>query len=138
MLAERICAFAHQFTFHLVTGQHDRIRGLFSTRAAKGQTLDTLLTRIASLEKEFGPFDYFDHVEVIAVYNGDVDGVDASAHMKLPKGVHRNEQRGGARFQIISVRTPNGMAVNDYTVSLAVIEEDGFFRIVDAGAFSGY
>lgn len=138
VLAERIRAFTHQFAFHLVTGQHDRIRGLFSNRAAKGQTLDTLLTRIANLEKEFGPFDYFDHVEVIAVYNGDVASVDASAQMKLPKGVHRNEQRGDARFQIISVRTPNGMSVNEYTVSLAIIEEAGFFRIVDASAFSGY
>lgn len=138
VLAERIRAFTHQFAFHLVTGQHDRIRGLFSSRAAKGQTLDTLLTRIANLEKEFGPFDYFDHVEVIAVYNGDVASIDASAHMKLPKGVHRNEQRGDARFQIISVRTPNGMFVNEYTVSLAIIEEEGFFRIVDASAFSGY
>jgi len=137
-LAERIRAFTHQFAFDLVTGQHDRIRGLFSTRAAKGQTLETLLTRIANLEKEFGPFDYFDHVEVIAVYNGDVAGIDASAHMKLPKGVHRNEQRGDARFQIISVRTPNGMFINEYTVSLAIIEEDGLFRIVDASAYSGY
>lgn len=138
VLAERIRAFAHQFAFHLVTGQHDRIRGLFSSRAAKGQTLDTLLTRIANLEKEFGPFDYFDHVEVITVYNGDVAGVDASAHMRLPEGVHRNEQRGDARFQIISVRTPNGMFVNEYTVQLGVIEEEGFFRIFDASAFSGY
>lgn len=138
VLAERIRAFTHQFAFHLVTGQRDRIHGMFSTRAAKGQTLDTLLTRIANLEKEFGPFDYFDHVEVIAVYNGDIAAVDASAHMKLPKGVHRNEQRGDARFQIISVRTPNGMFINEYTVSLAIIEEDGLFRIVDASAYSGY
>ncbi|MFB1490337.1 MULTISPECIES: hypothetical protein [unclassified Thiocapsa] len=121
-----------------MTGLHDRIHGVFSSRATKGQTLDTLLTRIANLEKQLGPFDYFDHVEVIAVYNGDVADVDASAHMRLPKGVHRDEQRGDARFQIISVRTPNGMFVNEYTVSLAIIEEEGFFRIVDASAFSGY
>ncbi|WP_347259173.1 hypothetical protein [Methylocaldum sp.] len=138
LLAERIRAFTHQFAFHLVAGHHDRIAGLFSPRAAKGQTLETLLTRIGNLEKEFGPFDYFDHVEVVTVYNGDVSGVDASAHMKLPKGIHRNEQRGLSRFQIISVCTPNGMFVHEYTVSLYIIEEDGFFRICDASAYYGY
>lgn len=138
LLAERIRAFTHQFAFHLVSGQHERIAGLYSARAAKGQTLATLLTRIGSLEREFGRFDYFDHVEVIAVYNGDVAGVDASAHMRLPKGVQRNEQRGDARFQIVSVRTPNGMFVNEYTVQISIIEEDELFRIVDAGAYSGY
>jgi hypothetical protein len=137
-LAERIRAFTHQFAFHLVTGQHERIAGLFSTRAAKGQTLETLLTRIANLEKEFGPFDYFDHIEVISVFNGDVADVTASAHMKLPKGVHRNEQRGLSRFQIISVRTPNGMFIHEYTVSLSIIEEDGFLCVCDAKAYSGY
>lgn len=138
LLAERIRAFTHQFAFHLVTGHYDRIAGLFSSRAAKGQTLETLLTRIRNLEKEFGPFDYFDHVEVVAVYNGDVAGIHPSAHMKLPKGIHRNEQRGLSRFQIISVCTPNGMFVHEYTVSLYIIEEDGFFRICDASAYSGY
>jgi hypothetical protein len=137
-LAERIRAFTHQFAFHLVAGRHEPIAGLFSTRAAKGQTLDTLLTRIANLEREFGPFDYFDHIEVVSVFNGDVAHLDASAHMKLPKGVHRNEQRGSSGFQIISVRTPNGMFVHEYTVSLSIIEEDGFFRICDARAYSGY
>lgn len=138
LLAERIRTFTHQFAFHLVTGHYDRIAGLFSPRAAKGQTLETLLTRIRNLEKEFGPFDYFDHVEVVAVYNGDVADIESSAHMKLPKGIHRNEQRGQSRFQIISVCTPNGMFVHEYTVSLDIIEEDGFFRICDASAYSGY
>lgn len=138
LLAERIRAFTHQFAFHLVSGQHERIAALYSARAAKGQTLATLVTRIGNLEREFGRFDYFDHVEVIAVYNGDVSGVDASAHMRLPRGVQRNEQRGDARFQIISVRTPNGMFINEYTVQLAIIEEDGLFRIVDASAYAGY
>jgi hypothetical protein len=138
VLAERIRAFTHQFAFQLATGHAERIAGLFSSRAANSQTVETLLTRLAHLEKAFGPFDSFDHVEVVSVYNGDVANIDASAHMKLPKSIRRNEQRGCSRFQLISVRTPNGMFLHEYTVALNIIEEDGFFRIFDAYAYSGY
>jgi hypothetical protein len=124
LLAERIRAFTHQFAFHLVSGRHAELAGLFSDRAAQGQALEALLKRMKNLEKEFGPFDYFDGVKVISVFNGDCADVTASAHMKLPKGVDRNEQRGWSQFQIISVRTPNGLYVHEYSVALSIIDRD--------------
>lgn len=138
LLAERIRAFTNFFAFHLMAKNHERIDGLFSTRSAKGQTLSTLLDSIAKVEKQYGPFEHFDHVEVISVYSGDISGVSASAQMKLPKGVKRSEQRGESKFQIVSVCTPNGVFVDEYTVGLSIIEEDGLFRIVDASTYAGY
>lgn len=136
-LAERIRAFTHQFAFLLVTGQHEKLAGLFSSRAEKG--LDALLTRIANIEKEYGAFDYFDHVEVFQVFNGDFAKAKSISHMELPKTIKRNEQRGQATFQIISARTPNGMYVHDYTVRLDVIEEEyGFLKVAVAEVYSGY
>lgn len=138
LLAERLRAFAHYFAFHLVAGKHERIEGLFSARAPHGRGFDALVKRIRNVEREYGPFEYFDHVEVVSVYVGDVGGIGGSAQMKLPEGVDRSEQRGEAKFQIISVWTPNGMFVHEYTVQLAIIEEEGFFRVLDASVFSGY
>lgn len=141
LLAERLRAFTHQFAFHLVTGQHERIAALFSPHAAKGQTLDTLLTRIRNLETEYGPFDYFDHVQVIQVLNGDTSMVkdsDGNVRMDIPKSIPRAAVRGWSEFQIISVRTPHGMYLYEMTVTLKIVEEDGFFRIADATVASGY
>ncbi|GAA5168737.1 hypothetical protein GCM10025770_29170 [Viridibacterium curvum] len=141
LLAERLRAFTHQFAFHLVTRQHERIAPLFSPKAVKGQTLETLLTRISKLETEYGPFDYFDHVQVIQVLNGDTSMVkdsDGNVRMDLPKSIPREAIRGWSEFQIISVRTPHGMSVHEMTVALKIVEEGGFFRIADATAGSGY
>ncbi|MEC5400056.1 hypothetical protein [Uliginosibacterium sp. H1] len=141
LLAERLRAFTHQFAFDLVTGQHVRIAGLFSARAVKGQTLDTLLTRIANLEKEYGRFDYFDRVQVIQVINGDSSAVkdsDGNVRMDIPKSVPREAIRGWTEYELISVRTPHGLPVHEMTGTLKIIEEDGFFRIVDATVHSGY
>lgn len=140
-LAERLRAFTHQFAFHLVTGQHERIATLFSPQAANGQTLETLLTRIRSLEAEYGAFDYFDHVQVIQVLNGDTSMVkdsDADVRMDIPKRIPRAAIRGWSEFEIISVRTPHGMPVHDMMVTLKIVEEEGFFRIADATVASGY
>ncbi|MEC5386594.1 hypothetical protein VVD49_12730 [Uliginosibacterium sp. H3] len=139
LLAERLRAFTHQFAFHLVTRQHAQIAGLFSPHALKGQTLDTLLTRIANLEKEYGSFDYFDRVQVNQVLNGDTSAVkdsDGNVRMDIPKAIPREAIRGWSEFQMISVRTPHGLAIHEITVSLKIVEEDGYFRIADASANS--
>lgn len=139
VLAERLRAFTQQFAFHLVNGQHALIAGLFSGRAAKGQTLDTLLTRIANLEKEYGPFDYFDRVMVTMVFSPPFAPVKEKLHREdFPREIPDTELRGHSEFEIVSVRTPNGMRVHEMTVSLRIIEEDGFFRIADAQCYSGY
>ncbi len=141
LLAERLRAFTHQFAFHLMALQPERIAGMFATKAKNGQTLQTLLTRINNLEAEYGPFDYFDHVQVVQVLNGDTSMVkdsDGNVRMDIPKSIPRESIRGWTEFQIVSVRTPHGMYVHEMTVSLKVVEEDGFFRIADATVASGY
>lgn len=139
LLAERLRAFTHQFAFHLVTGQHGQLIPLFSLKAVKGQTLETLLTRIRNLEAEYGPLDYFDHVQVIQVLNGDTsmmkDG-DGNFRMDIPKSIPLEAIRGWTQFKLISVRTPHGVAVHDVSVMLKIVEEEGFFRIVDAKVVS--
>lgn len=136
-LAERLRAFTHQFAFLLATGQHEKMLTLFSSRAEKN--LDALLTRIANIEKEFGPFDYFDHVEVPIIFNGKFSTKKSLVHMDLPKTIKLEEQRGTGMFQIVSARTPNGMYVHDYTVRLYIIEEEyGFFKVAVAEVYSGY
>lgn len=137
-LAERLRAFTHRFALELVAGRHESLAGRFSSRAAKGQTLTTMLERIANIETEYGPFEWFDHVSVVKVFVGDVSGVvEALAHMDLPKGVRREEQRGQTEFTIASVTTPDGGTVYEYSVQLDVIEEDGCFRVIDARVVSG-
>lgn len=139
VLAERLRAFTQQFAFHLVTGQHALIAGLFSGRAAKGQTLDSLLTRIANLEKEYGPFDYFDRVMVTMVFSPPFAPVkEKLLREDFPADIADDELRGQSAFEIVSVRTPNGMRVHEMSVSLRIIEEHGAFRIADAQCFSGY
>lgn len=137
-LAERLRAFTHLFALELVAGRHESLAGRFSARAAKGQNLSTMLQRIANIETEYGTFEAFDHVSVVKVFCGDVSGVvEPLAHMDLPKGVGRDEQRGQTEFTIASVMTPDGGMVYDYSIQLDVIEEDGRFRVIDARVVSG-
>ena len=139
LLAERLRAFTHQFSFHLVTGQHGPLAPLFSSKAVKGQNLETLLTRIRNLETEYGPLDYFDHVQVMQVLNGDTSMMkegDGNFRMDVPKSISLDAIRGWTQFKLISVRTPHGVAVHDVTVMLKIVEEEGFFRIVDATVVS--
>lgn len=137
-MAERLRAFTHRFALELVAGRHEALAGRFSLRAAKGQTLSTMLERIANIEAEYGPFEWFDHVSVVKVFVGDVSGVgEAIAHMDLPKGVRRDEQRGQTEFTIASVTTPDGGTIYEYSIQLDVIEEEGRLRVIDARVFSG-
>lgn len=139
LLAERLRVFTHLFALELVAGRHGSLAGRFSARAAKGQNLSTMLQRIANIETEYGPFEGFDRVSVVKVFVGDISGVlEPLAHMDLPKGVRRDEQRGQTEFAIASVVTPDGGMVYDYSVQLDVIEEDGRFRVIDARVVSGY
>ncbi len=139
VLAERLRAFTQQFAFHLVTGQHALIAGQFSSRAAKGQTLETLLTRIANLEKEYGPFDYFDRVMVTMVFSPPFAPVkEKQLREDFPREIPDTDLRGHSEFEIVSVRTPNGMRVHEMTVMLRIVEEAGFFRIADAACHAGY
>lgn len=59
--------------------------------------------------------------------------------MTLPRGVDRAASRGESSFQLVSVHTPNGIAVHDYTVYLAILEEEGgVFKVSRIDMFSGY
>lgn len=137
-LAERLRAFTHVFALELVAGRHDSLAGRFSSRATKEQTLATMLQRLANIETDYGPFESFDHVSVVKVFCGDVSGVvESLAHMDLPKGVRREEQRGQTEFKILSALTPDGGMVYDYSVQLDVIEEDGRLRVIDARVVQG-
>lgn len=139
LLAERIRAFTHYFAFHLVSRNYAKIEELFSNDPRRGHIFDDFANRVANVEKEYGPFEHFDHVEVMSVNTGDTADSGGSEAMKLPAGVERGQRSGEATFQIISVYTPNGMFVNEYTVQLQIIvEEDGFFRVRGASVHSGY
>lgn len=71
------------------------------------------------------------------VYNGDHVDVDEEEEMRLPAGVSKTERRGTSTFKLLSVCTPNGLPIVGYFVELEIIEEAGFFCIINAKAFSG-
>lgn len=140
ILAERVRAFTHYFAFNLVTRNAAKLEVLFSSKVRDTQSVEAIYAKIAKLENQHGvPYEHFDHVEVIAVYNGKHGDTKVSEQMTLPRGVDRAARRGESSFQLISVHTPNGVAVHDYTVYLAIIEEEGgVFKVSGTDMFSGY
>ena len=139
ILAERVRAFTHYFAFNLVVRNTGKLEALFSSKVRDSQSADAIYAKIAKLENHYGAFGHFDRVEVIAVYNGKHGDTKVSEQMTLPRGVSRSARRGESSFQLISVHTPNGVAVHEYTIYLAIIEEDsGVFKVSGTDMFSGY
>jgi len=97
-----------------------------------------MLEKIARIEKEFGRFGHFDYVEVITVYNGEHADVDTDASIPVPRGMDRSVRRGQSRLSLVSVSTPNGVAIYDYLLDLFIVEEDGVFRLSGFNLSSGY
>ncbi len=140
VMAERVRAFTHYFAFNLVTRNAEKLEAMFSSKIRDTQNADAIYAKIDKLEKQHGlPYEYFDHVELIAVYNGKHGNARVSEQMTLPPGVDRSARRGESSFKLVSVHTPNGVAVHDYTIYLCIIEEeDGLFKVSKTDMFSGY
>ncbi len=137
-LAERIRAFTHYFGFHLAARKFDVVESLLSDHIRETHSAAELEAKMVSLEKQYGPFDYFDHVELITLYNGENADHKTDNEMKLPQGASRQARRGEARFRLVAMHTPNGIMLHDYTVYLAIIEEAGRFKVCDIRWYSGY
>ena len=140
VMAERVRAFTHYFAFNLMTRNSEKLEAMFSSKIRDSQNAEAIYTKIGNLEKQHGvPYEYFDHVEIIAVYNGKHGNAKVSEQMTLPPGVDRAARRGESCFKLVSVHTPNGVAVHDYIIYLAIIEEeDGLFKVSKTDMFSGY
>jgi hypothetical protein len=138
LLAERIRAFTHYLAFNLVVRNDHKVDVLFSDKVAEKQSAAGIRSQIAALEKEYGKFDHFDHVKVITVYNGEHRDTKTSEDLPLPRGVDRAARRGRSTFNLISVHTPNGVAIHEYIVDLSIIEEHGLFRVSGSRMYSGY
>jgi hypothetical protein len=138
LLAERIRAFTHHFALNLVAGNDRVVDRAFSAKVSDKQSAAWMRTEIARLEVEYGKFEHFDHVKVIAVYNGEHRDTKVSEEMPLARGIDRSARRGQSSFNLISVHTPNAIAVHEYTVELYIIEEDDVFRISGLQIYSGY
>ena len=140
VMAERVRAFTHYFAFNLMTRNLEKLEAMFSSKIRDSQNAEAIYAKIDNLEKQHGvPYEYFDHVEIIAVYNGKHGNAKVSEQMTLPPGVDRAARRGESCFKLVSVHTPNGVAVHDYIIYLAIIEEeDGLFKVSKTDMFSGY
>lgn len=140
VMAERVRAFTHYFAFNLITRNSEKLEAMFSSKIRDSQNAEAIYAKIDKLEKQHGvPYEYFDHVELIAVYNGKHGNSKVSEQMTLPPGVDRSARRGESSFKLVSVHTPNGVAVHDYIVYLCIIEEeDGLFKVSKTDMFSGY
>ena len=140
VMAERVRAFTHYFAFNLITRNSEKLEAMFSSKIRDSQNAEAIYTKIGNLEKQHGvPYEYFDHVEIIAVYNGKHGNTKVSEQMTLPPGVDGSARRGESCFKLVSVHTPNGVAVHDYIIYLCIIEEeDGLFKVSKTDMFSGY
>lgn len=140
IMAERVRAFTHYFAFNLITRNLEKLEAMFSSKVRDSQNAEAIYAKINNLENQHGvAYEYFDHVEVIAVYNGKHGDAKVSEQMPLPPGVDRSARRGESAFKLVSVHTPNGVAVHDYIIYLAIIEEeDGLFKVSKTDMFSGY
>lgn len=129
-LIERIQAFTHYFAFNLVSRKLDKVETLFSKDIRNKYTSKMLEELLTKQETTYGTFDFFDHVEVFGVFNGEnSDKSESEVPMRPPKGVSKKDRRGKSSFQLVSVYTPNGITINGYYIDLNIIEEDGLLKI---------
>ena len=128
-MVERIRAFTHRFAWLLACRRFEAAAGLISGSIREAWTAEGLRLKIESLEKDYGEFECFDRIEVEGVYCGDQAGVNILNQMKLPKGIKRAQRRGEGRFELVSVSTPNGLAIHCVDVRIAIIDESQRFRI---------
>ena len=130
-LMERIRAFTNYFAFNLTTKNIPKIISLLSAHIKQNHTEDELWHSIKTVEGSYGNIEYYDHIEVVSVYNGDHSDDKVSGEMKLPKGVSRKSRLGEAAFQLVTAHTPNGVSIFTYTVYLAIVLENSELKVCD-------
>jgi hypothetical protein len=138
LLAERIRSFTHRFAIDLITDNRTQVEAAFSKNINSKYSAGAMLEKIARLERDFGRFAHFDYVEVITVYNGEHADIDKEESIPVPRGMGRSVRRGQSRLSLVSVWTPNGVAIYEYLLDLFIIEEDGVFRLSGFHLRSGY
>jgi hypothetical protein len=124
LLAEKVRAFTQHFAFCLTSRNYEKAAQFVSQRVQQDVSADALAAKM-----EYGRVDFFDHVNVISVYNGQQGHITVNDQLRLPPGVRREQRRGEASVKLISVYTPTGIAIHTNTLTLGVIEEEGFFKI---------
>ncbi len=134
---ERLRAFTQYFASLLIRRELETAAQLFSSTVSDKFSVQWFEEKFTNLEAIYGRFDFFDHLRVFSVYAGEGSDKNFFDEIKLPKGVKRSARVGESSFKLVSVYSPNGVAIYDYTVSIAVIEEDGSLKICDCNWFSG-
>ncbi len=128
-LHERIRAYTQYFASNLVRKNFTLLSTMFAEQIAQKHSETWLSEYWGALEQDYGTFDYADHIEVISVYVGEAGAKKCFGEMALPEGVNRDARRGEARFQAVSVCTPNGMSIHGCNIYLAIIEQAGLFKV---------
>lgn len=129
LLAEKIRAFTQYFAFCLTSRAYEKAEQFMSAVIRQDFLADMLEKKLERIDAEYGTVDFFDHVNVISVYNGQQAHININDQLKLPSGVSQEQRRGKASFKLISVYTPTGVAIHTNTLTLGVIDENGFFKI---------
>lgn len=129
LLAERVRAFTQYFAFCLTSRDYGKAEQFLSLAIRQQVPATALAAKMEQIDSEYGRVDFFDHVNVISVYSGNQAHITVNDQLKLPAGVRPEQRRGEASVKLISVYTPTGIAIHTNTLTLGVIEEEGFFRI---------
>lgn len=131
-LAERVRAFAHYFACQLLARRFSGVESLFCQSVRTKNAANTLEKRLLDLEQAYGSLQFCDRIELQTVYCGRGAAQKLFTEMKLPDGVEREVRRGEAVIHLASVHTPNGVAMVTCPLYLAIIEEDGVFRVCES------
>ncbi len=73
-----------------------------------------------------------------AIYCGANAGAKTSEEMQLPRGVPSDARHSKGVFRLVSVLTPNAVAVHTHAVRLDIIEADDRLLVIGADMRSNY
>ncbi|MGR8932059.1 MAG: hypothetical protein ACU836_15615 [Gammaproteobacteria bacterium] len=136
-LLERARAFTHQFAYFIITRDYESAVDTFSDYLRSETDESELKSQIEKVEKTYGDFELFDHVEVINLYNGPDGWKSALDTDWWPQATDKKARRAVAGFQLGSLVTPGGVILEGYSMSLSIIEENDSFKVHNYQLYSG-